>query len=271
MHRCFKWIPLVLIVIVLISGLIFLIVNLKNGQKFPCNYLDSINISDGAMQPDSSIIFNSITYPKDQYFDINYVLRDGSKTHINVHSSYRRGCLCNIKPCIRLCCSAGVFYNNVKFKCQRYTNGSAKHLEHDVLDENNDTEHWTLNDHFVFVYDKPCQGMFIADDDYDITHVIKVYVYLCACAMTMCLLFSLNSQTGHVLFENRSRSHHEYCLAPIASNYTDGTHLELHACPTEDNAEILKMDILPYCKFAGIFDIYGSFVINHYAYVFFFW
>lgn len=51
---------------------------------------------------------------------------------------------------------------------------------------------------------------------------------------------------GDVLFENRSRSHREYCLAPIA--HKGGTHLELHACPTEDNSDTLKMDILPYCK-----------------------
>ena len=135
MHRHIKWIPLVLIVIILIAAIIYLIVNLRSGHKLPCNYLDSINITDGKLQPDSSIIFNDITYPKDQYFDINYILQNGSKTHINVNSTYRRGCLCNIKPCIRLCCPAGVFYNNVKFKCQRHANELAKHLEHDVLDQ----------------------------------------------------------------------------------------------------------------------------------------
>lgn len=183
MHRHIKWIPLVLIVIVLIFGLIYLIINLRNGHKLPCDYLDSINITDGTIQPDSSIIYNNITYPQDQYFDINYVLRNGSKTHINVHSSYRRGCLCNIKPCVRLCCPAGVLYNRVKYKCQRHTNESANHLEHDVLDKHNDTETWVLDDHFAFVYDKPCQGMFIADDGYDITYVIhfwKLFLQLLA-------------------------------------------------------------------------------------------
>lgn len=173
MRRHIRWVPLVLIVIILVAGLIYLIVNLRHGHELPCNYFDSINITDGTLQPDSSILYNDITFPKDQYFDINYVLHDGSKTHM--HSSYRRGCLCRIKPCVRLCCPAGVFYSNETQKCQRHTNKLANHLEHDVLDEHNDTENWVLNDHFAFVYDKPCQGMFIADESYNITNVIKTF------------------------------------------------------------------------------------------------
>lgn len=173
MHRHIKWIPLVVIVIILIAGVVYLTVNLRSGHKLPCDYLDSINITDGKLQPDSSIIYNGMKFSKDQYFDVNYVLRNGTKDHVSVQTPYRRGCLCNRKPCVRLCCPAGVFYDNVKFKCQRHTNDLAKLLEHDVLDKHNDTENWVLNDHFAFVYDKPCQGMFIADDGYDITYVMK--------------------------------------------------------------------------------------------------
>lgn len=177
MHRRIKWIPLLLTVIVVISGLIYLILNLQYKHKLPCDYLDSVNITSGTLQLDSSVIFNNITYPKGQYFDVNYVIRNGSKTHVNVISSYRRGCLCNIKPCTRLCCPDGAFYDNVNFKCQHYFNESAKHLEHDVLDKDNNTENWILDDHFAFVYDKPCQGMFIADNGFDITYVMKFIAF----------------------------------------------------------------------------------------------
>lgn len=177
MRRHIKWIPLVVIVIILICGLVYLIVSLRNGHKLPCDYLDSIPITDGTLQPDASIIYNNITFPKDQYFDLNYVLRNGSKTHNSVPIPYRRGCLCNLMPCVRLCCGASVFYDNVNFTCQRYTNESAKYLDYDVLDKHNETENWVLNDHFAFVYDKPCKGMFIADDGYDITYVIKPFTH----------------------------------------------------------------------------------------------
>lgn len=173
MHRHVKWIPLAFVIIVIISGLIFLIVNLKYGHSLPCDFLDSINITGGTVQPDASVLFKNITYPRDQYFDINYVLRNGSKTRVNVNSTYRRGCLCNIRSCIRLCCPDGVFYNNVNFKCEHHATKLAKHFEHDVLDVNNNTKSWILDDHFAFAYAKPCQGMFIADDSYDLTYVIE--------------------------------------------------------------------------------------------------
>lgn len=175
MQRHIKWIPLIVIVIVLVAGVVFLTVHLRKGRTLPCNYLDSINITDGTLQPDSSIIYNGITYQKDQYFDVNYVLVNGTD-HVSVHRPYRRGCLCNLKPCVRLCCPAGVFYDNVKFKCQNHTNDEAKRLEHDVLDKHNDSQNWLLNDHFAFVYDKPCRGMFIADDGYDLTYVMELEI-----------------------------------------------------------------------------------------------
>lgn len=171
MHRHAKWIPLLFVVVVIISGLIFLIINLRYGHSLPCDYLDSVNITGGSLQSDSSIIFNNIKYPSDQHFDVNYILRNGSKTHINVNATYRRGCLCNMRPCVRLCCANGVFYNNQQFKCERHAAELAKHFVHDVLDRDNSTESWVLDDHFAFIYDKPCHGMFIADDGYDITYV----------------------------------------------------------------------------------------------------
>lgn len=172
MQRYLKWIPLVLVVIVIVSGLIFFIVHLLNGHTLPCDFLDSVNITDGTLQSDSSIIFENISYPSDQYFNINYDLRNGSKTRINMNSTYIRGCMCKIRPCIRLCCPEGVFYNHVNFKCENHTNDLAKNFVHDILDRDNNTESWILDDHFAFAHAKPCQGMFIADDGFDIIYVI---------------------------------------------------------------------------------------------------
>lgn len=178
MRRHIKWIPLLLIVIVIMCGLIYFIINLRNGHNLPCDYLDSINITDGTLQPDTSVTYNNITYPPDQYFDIDYVLRNGSKTHIKVQSSYRRGCLCNIKPCVRLCCPAGVLFSNRKNRCHHHINQSAEHFEHEVLDKDNATENWVLEDHFAFVYDRPCGGRFIVDDGgYNITNVNRRNIF----------------------------------------------------------------------------------------------
>lgn len=56
-------------------------------------------------------------------------------------------------------------------------------------------------------------------------------------------------KAGNVWFENRSRSHREYCLAPILDDDNQSNHLELHPCDTENNDETeIEMNVFPYCK-----------------------
>lgn len=168
MHQNVRWTLFALIITVLISTIIIIIiVNIQTNYALPCNYVDSIDITDGTLQSDSSILFHRSIFPKDQYYKV---------------SSYStRGCVCNTKPCIRLCCPLGVFYDNNQFKCHNQTHELANRFEQEVLDIHNQTERWTLEHHFAFVYEKPCSRMFIADDHYYLTHVRdfgKYYVYL---------------------------------------------------------------------------------------------
>lgn len=67
-------------------------------RELPCHFLDSINITDGALQSDHSIIFGDIKFTENQYSRIDYILDNGTNP-ITVEP-YLRGCLCNIKPCI---------------------------------------------------------------------------------------------------------------------------------------------------------------------------
>uniref|UniRef100_A0A6P7GYG7 Probable G-protein coupled receptor Mth-like 11 n=1 Tax=Diabrotica virgifera virgifera TaxID=50390 RepID=A0A6P7GYG7_DIAVI len=58
-------------------------------QDLPCSKDSTVDITDGSKQKNQTIIKNGISFDRDNYFF------DGGKI---------RGCVCNIKRCIRKCC-----------------------------------------------------------------------------------------------------------------------------------------------------------------------
>lgn len=82
--------------------------DLNPASELPCDYFDSINITDGEHQ-NGDIIYKNVTYPKDQYAKVTTVLGYGKnkKGEFIKVPPYYRGCLCNRKKCVRLCCRDG--------------------------------------------------------------------------------------------------------------------------------------------------------------------
>lgn len=138
--------------------------------NLPCNFIDSINITDGILQSNKSILFNGILFPKDQYAKVNYNKRNGNSA-ITIVEPYIRGCPCNIKECIRLCCPFGSFVDsmtfNGEFTCNK--NEAAKNIKSEILLDNNQTIILDLPQHFSFI-DRACKRHFYADD-FQITQV----------------------------------------------------------------------------------------------------
>lgn len=81
-------------------------------SNLPCHYFESINITSDIWQDQqqqwqqvqnrTSIIFDDIEFPSNQYAIVDYTEDDGRR---NITQPHLRGCLCNLKPCARLCCS----------------------------------------------------------------------------------------------------------------------------------------------------------------------
>lgn len=139
--------------------------------ELPCHYLDSINITDGALQYDNSIIFRDTKFTENQYARIDYMLDNGTN-HISVEP-YLRGCLCNIKPCIRLCCPYGTIYErlpNGGKVCRKHE--MATKFESEIHDEDAYVKALLENQHFGYVDDRPCNRFYIAEN-YTMTHVNK--------------------------------------------------------------------------------------------------
>lgn len=77
------------------------------GAELPCDFHDSINITDGIHHFNGSIFFNGLEFTPDQYIRTNHNLTK-SMQRIRVEH-YTRGCICNVKPCYRFCCLHAVF------------------------------------------------------------------------------------------------------------------------------------------------------------------
>lgn len=143
---------------------------IKLSNKLPCDFLDTINITDGTYFKNKSILFNGVEFPTDLYAKVNYVILR-SHVHIQV-KPHIRGCLCSIKPCLRLCCPVGTFidYNGEKGKCTP-KNFTTKFKTLDILNENNEKQHVKMDEHFGIVHTFPCKQVFIPGNQYQISHV----------------------------------------------------------------------------------------------------
>lgn len=146
---------------------------LSVSTNLPCHFLDSINITDGALQPNKSIIYDGVAFPNNQYAKIDYILKSGEKrTPVEPHY---RGCLCNLKPCMRVCCPHGSILeiNNEDSHCLPHK--EAAKFEGKIVDPTkNETMHVQFDQHFAIVDNFPCSRLFEAPKElynFQITHV----------------------------------------------------------------------------------------------------
>lgn len=146
-------------------------------RDLPCGFSESVNITDGTKLDNGHILHNGVVYPKELYAKINYEMDYSGKTRKTVQP-YVRGCLCHIKPCIRLCCPHGYYVDLEQLsdeKCRKHD--AAKNVISNIIDQYNHTVSIALDDHFGFVDDRPCHKYYFADS-YMITHVIFIFSFV---------------------------------------------------------------------------------------------
>lgn len=157
------------------------VLNQCNGLHFrsdslPCDFQDSVNITNGILQSDGAIIFNGTKYSKDQFAEIDYIVVNESKRE--TVESHFRGCPCNVRPCIRLCCPLGQFIDSKNLKpglilqqIPCYNHPRAKDYQSEILDENRQPKIVKLDEQFSFaVLLSPVK--FFKPNNYRIIHVI---------------------------------------------------------------------------------------------------
>lgn len=135
----------------------------KKYNKLPCAFLESVNITDGIIQPDKSVIFENVTYTKYSY--ITYTLENNTIRHKT--AKYVRGCkpATEIKPFLRLHCPFGM---NDK-DCPSYQN--VRNFQQKVRFHDGNETIVTLDQHFGFLFDRPC-GEMASEEIAEITYVM---------------------------------------------------------------------------------------------------
>ena len=99
------------LIVLFVIGLFVLLVELLKGRGtqvkdlLPCSYLESIDITDGERQSDGSIKFNNITYPKEFYAVVDFIIKydENGKPFNEKVKPYYRGCVCNKTNCMFVC------------------------------------------------------------------------------------------------------------------------------------------------------------------------
>lgn len=132
----------------------------------PCKFYDSINITDGEYGADGVIVYDGLTYKPNQYAKVNYIWENG--TTKKSAQEHIRGCICNIKKCIRTCCPYGKIFNPNVSQCESHE--FTKNYNHLIQNELDEIEEVALNEHFSLVNDRPCEALFDAEN-YIIRHV----------------------------------------------------------------------------------------------------
>lgn len=144
----------------------------SQSTEMPCHFLDSINITDGTLQPNKSITFHGMEFSETQYAEIDYILMDG--TERSSVATHIRGCLCNLKPCLRFCCPLGSYVTSQQSDCHR--NQNIGRLEGDIVEQNNTIKHVQFDQYFGLVEETPCQS-FYSEDKFQIAHVRIAFCY----------------------------------------------------------------------------------------------
>ena len=154
--------------------------------NLPCHYFDSINITDGIWQQPSpqqqyqnrkSIIFDGIEFRSNQYAIVDYTEDDGMR---NVSEPHLRGCLCNMKPCYRLCCSNEQITTNndtleiLKDKC----NEELKQIESEIYDKSSRFINLLLVYTTINFNNKICLPFFVQKDYMNVMFILNINYFV---------------------------------------------------------------------------------------------
>ncbi|CAH1722926.1 unnamed protein product [Chironomus riparius] len=145
---------------------VFIFISRSVESSLPCSFIETVNITGGYVDIDRNYIYSSDVYPLGAYQEFDY-LEDFARNRVSV-DPHIRGCICKLKPCIRLCCQGKE--NNFDSNC--FISDTIT-----VVNEVNEDETIDLNDtHYGILIGRPCKVMYelnVADYDDDRWNFLK--------------------------------------------------------------------------------------------------
>ncbi|XP_053674611.1 G-protein coupled receptor Mth2-like [Anopheles nili] len=119
--------------------------------SLPCDFIDSVNITDGEKLPNGDIRHNGVIYNSTFYRTIDYEYENYSTKKFV--ADYIRGCLCAVRICVRLCCSDRQYFD---MQCKPADEPMP------IVVNVSATEAIDLREHpkYDFLYGKPCKFVY---------------------------------------------------------------------------------------------------------------
>jgi Methuselah N-terminus len=87
---------------VAITGFQLVLADLHGSKKSSCHILDTVNVTAGRLDQFNNLHHNGMVYQRGTFEQYDYIIENGTEIKVPLHT---RGCVCGIKPCIRLCCA----------------------------------------------------------------------------------------------------------------------------------------------------------------------
>lgn len=117
----------------------------------PCNFYDTINITSGHLDQHGNFHYKGSVFNKGQFAEYNTIVEN--LTELVRVEPHVRGCICNLKPCIRICCFQEGLTNDPNGTCVRTeTFNVPTHEGEEEIDINGRT--------YGVLVGRPCKGMY---------------------------------------------------------------------------------------------------------------
>ncbi|ALC44064.1 mthl9, partial [Drosophila busckii] len=125
--------------------------------KFPCNFADTVNITDGLRLKDGSYSYAGVLVPPNLIAEYNFKVIDGVEYRAAKHL---RGCVCLLKPCISMCCPGELVFNTESWNCSKPAlSHQVAHIE--LTHSNRSVSQVKISDHFVVRTELGCRNKFV--------------------------------------------------------------------------------------------------------------
>ena len=143
----------------------------------PCNFLDTVNITEGWKDINGDFHYKEIIFRFGTYAEYSYIFENNTeKVPVEPHF---RGCICKYKPCVRICCKPSDDEN--KKNCL-----ISDTLLNIPIEDGEEKNISIYTDEFGVLFGKPCVEMYKLeplDYEYDKWLLLKVsfciFFYYC--------------------------------------------------------------------------------------------
>ncbi|CAO1412363.1 unnamed protein product [Diamesa tonsa] len=83
-----------------VIAVVFIFITQSVCLKLECDFVNTVNITAGHPLKNGSYEFENVIYDEGMFMDFDYIIEGWKRVYVTKH---RRGCICAVKPCIRIC------------------------------------------------------------------------------------------------------------------------------------------------------------------------